>query len=97
MTTPDGGTSPRPSESSPDVDLFGTTTGGRPRRRGWRIEIEGMTPTAGLQPISSELRVTLIDAETGKRVAAQRVPFEWIRDVAWGSTSVVAMSEGDYS
>ena len=91
------GNSPPPSEfSTGTADLFGGRTDGRPRRRGWRIEIEGMTPHIG-QSTMTELRVTLIDAENGKRVCAQKVPFEWIRDVAWGATSVVAMSEGDYS
>jgi hypothetical protein len=93
----DGGNSLPPSGfSTGTADLFGGRTDGRPRRRGWRIEVEGMTPMPGMAT-STELRVTLIDAETGKRVCAQKVPFEWIRDVAWGAISVVAMSEGDYS
>lgn len=95
MTTPDGGTSlPRP-ESSPGEDLFGTTTRGRPRRRSWRIEIQG-SGEAGADR-STTVRVALIDAETGKRVAAQSLPFAWLVDVARGGMAVVTLQEGDWS
>lgn len=94
MTAATGGPSPRPSESSSDVDLFGATTSGRPRRRAWRIELEGIgEPNA----ISTYVRVTMVDSETGRRSAA-RVPFSWIVDVgASGGRCAVTIEEGTYS
>jgi hypothetical protein len=58
-------------------------------RESWRVEITGM----GGDP-SDRVQVTLVDAETGKRLGAQVVPFEWIRDVAHGSTAVVPIRRG---
>jgi hypothetical protein len=94
MTRPDG-SSPLPRESSPDGALFGTTTRGKPRRRSWRIEIEGRG-NAGA-PRSTEVRVMLVDAETGKRIAAQTLPFSWLVDVVHDGTAVVTLAEGDWS
>lgn len=94
MTAAADGTSPQSSVSSPDVDLFGTASSGRPRRRSWRIELEGLGPTACR---SEEVRVTMVDAETGKR-SAVRVPFSWLVDVAVsGSKCAVSIEEGTYS
>lgn len=94
MTAATDGTSPRSSESSPDVDLFGATTSGRSRRRSWRIELEGLGPK---QCRAEEVRVTMVDAETGKR-SAVRVPFSWLVDVAVsGSKCAVSIEEGTYS
>jgi hypothetical protein len=94
VTTPDGGTLPPRPASSPDVDLFGSTTSGRSRRRSWRIELEGLGPSACR---SEEVRVTMVDAETGKR-SAVRVPFSWLVDVAVsGSKCAVSIEEGTYS
>lgn len=84
-----------PRESSPDGALFGTTTRGKPRRRSWRIEIEGRGEAGADR--SSEVRVMLVDAETGKRIAAQTFPFEWLADVAFAGTAVVTLAEGDWS
>lgn len=96
MTTePSGGSSPPPSESSGGEGLFGTTTSGKPRRRAWRIEINGLGP--GDEGRSLEIRVALVDAETGKRVAAQRLPFSWIVDVATGGQAAITLHEGDWS
>lgn len=94
MTT--DGNSPQPSEfSTGTADLFGGRTDGRPNRRGWRIELQGMDELPDGR--STHVRVTLVDAETGKRLAAQRAPFSWIRDVSTGGVAIVSMSEGDYS
>jgi hypothetical protein len=95
---PDGGTLPRPSESSSgaDVDLFGTSRSNRrPGQRAWRIEIKGRGAQLGER--ATDVQVALIDAETGKRLAAQTFPFSWIVDVALGSTSVVNLREGEWS
>lgn len=94
MTGPTDGTSPTPPEFSAGAALFGTRTDGRPNRRAWRIELTGLSPIEGA---ATEVRVTMVDAETGKRVAAQRVPFEWIRDVAFCSTATMTLHEGDWS
>lgn len=88
------GTSPPPPEFSAGAALFGTRTDGRPNRRAWRIELTGLTLVEGA---ATEVRVKLIDAETGKTVAAQRVPFSWIRDVAFGSTATQTLHEGDWA
>lgn len=92
MTT--GGPSPRPSESSGAVDLFGTSTTGRPLRRRWAVEIVGtpVLPTGR----ASHVRVTLVDCETGKRSAAL-IPFEEIAGVATGGRAYVQIEEGTYS
>lgn len=39
----------------------------------------------------------LVDAETGKRIAAQTFPFAWLTDVAHSGTAVVTLAEGDWS
>lgn len=94
MTGPTGGPSPRPSESSADVDLFGTTSTGRPRRRQWRIELEGLGER---NCTSTHVRVTMVDSETGKRSAA-RVPFSWLVDVgSSGGKCAISIEEGTYS
>lgn len=89
------GTSRSLPESSPAVDLFGTTTRGKARRRSWRIEIEGLPKDCSGR--ATTVRVQLIDAETGKRVAAQSMPFEWIADVATAGIASVTLQEGDWS
>jgi hypothetical protein len=94
VTTPDGGTSPPRPASSSDVDLFGSTTSGRSRRRAWRIELEGLGPATSRV---EEVRVTMIDSETGKR-SAVRVPFSWLVDVAApGGKCAITIEEGTYS
>jgi hypothetical protein len=94
MTGPAGGTSPRPSESSGAVDLFGTSTTGRSLRRRWAVELTGISPVDGLP--ATHVRVTLVDCETGKR-SAIRVPFSELQPIATGGTAYVQVEEGTYT
>lgn len=71
----------------------------RPRRPGgappaaFRIELSGI----GAAGRSTEVRVTLIDASTGKRLAAKVVPFDWFADIAYRGTCTIEIDEGVWS
>ena len=72
-----------------------TTIGVPPHPRGperWRVEITGL----GGDP-ADRVRVTLIDAETGKRVGANELPFAWLRDVAHGGVALAAIVPGQWT
>lgn len=95
--TATGGPLPTPSVSSRGVDLFGMTTGGRPNRPGWRIEITGVMPASPPGPeMATMVTYTLINADTGQRIGRTTLPFEWLRDVAMGSTTCIEIREGDF-
>ena len=79
-------------EPSPADGMRARRPGGAPPAR-WRIELTGV----GQGGRASEVRVTLIDAETGKRIGAAMVPFEWVRDVAYNATCTAEISPGAWS
>jgi len=69
-------------------------------RERWGVEICGLqpgVPEGGGAPHCTQVRVTLINHETGKRVGACVLPFEWIRDVAQGGTALANIRPGVWS
>jgi hypothetical protein len=93
--TETGGQSPKPSGYSRDVDLFGTMI--PEPRPGWRIEITGVCPAnpPGVET-ATMVTYTLVNADTGQRIGRTTTPFQWLRDVAMGSTTVIEIREGDF-
>jgi hypothetical protein len=73
---------------------------GMPTPRGrerYGIEIVGLGAAGNGAPHVESVRVTLIDHETGKRVGACVMPFEWLRDVAQGGTCLANIRPGVWS
>jgi hypothetical protein len=62
-------------------------------RPAFRIELAGF-PSEGR---ATEVRVKLIDQERGTVIGVKRIPFEWLRDVAWGGVAELLIHEGDVS
>lgn len=77
------------------ADLFGTTsTPGRPgrSRRAYRVQLTGIGPERGR---AEQVRVQLVDADTGAVIGAQALPFSWLQDVAYpGGTCAVTIDTG---
>lgn len=73
--------------------------GMRPRRPGgappaaFRIEVTGI----GAAGRSTEVRLTVVDAATGRKLGAKTVPFDWFRDIGHVGTCVVEIDEGAWS
>lgn len=74
-----------------EQSLFGTSAERAQPRDRWRIEVAGIGGTP-----SDEVRVTLVDADTGRRVGARQLPFSWLRDVAHGGLATVAITPGEW-
>lgn len=82
--------------------LFGEPSradGMRPRRPGgappvaFRVELTGF----GQGGRADHVRVTVVDASTGKRLGATSLPFSWFRDVAYNATVTAEIETGSFS
>jgi len=83
----------------PGPDEPSRADGMRPRRPGgrppalWRIEVTGL----GAAGRAENVRVTLIDAQHGRRVGAAVVPFDWFRDIGHNGTCTVEIDPGSWA
>jgi hypothetical protein len=70
--------------------------GMRPRRPGgalpaaFRVELTG----SGQGGRATDVRVTVIDAATGRRLGAVSVPFDWFRDIGYCGTVMAEIETG---
>jgi hypothetical protein len=67
----------------------------------WRLELAGIgeaLPDAAADGRSREVRVTLIDARTSRRLGATSIPWEWFVDLAKADSLVTgAITRGSFS
>lgn len=76
-----------------DEPLAGMPTPVKRGPREWGIELTAIGAAIGT--MAAEVRVTLIDRETGKRVGTRTVPWAEFRDVAHGLV-LINVAEGVY-
>lgn len=74
-----------------DEPLAGMPTPVKRGPREWGIELTAIGAATGT--VADEVRVTLVDRETGKRVGTRTVPWAEFRDVAQGMV-LVNIAEG---
>ncbi len=83
---------PGPEEPSRADGMRPRRPGGAPPVR-WRIELAG----GGTGGRSEVVHVTVIDADTGKRIGRKALPFDWFRDIGHCGTVVVEIDAGEWS